>query len=91
MIGFPPLKFEFKRKENDEKILFTDSNNDSRARFKLLGVNYAYYTAKNDGVVTLPTPNPVTLPVESRIPNNTAFVIKASRIKELETLIQGVR
>ena len=62
------------------------------SRFKLLGVNYACYTAKSDGVVTLPTtPNPIILPVESRIPNNTAFVIKASRIKELEALIQGVR
>ena len=59
------------------------------ARFKLLGVNYACHTAKSDGVVILPTPNPI--PVESRIPNNTAFVIKASRIKELERLIQGVR
>ena len=61
------------------------------SRFKLLGVNYAYWTAKNDGVVALPAPNPIALPFESRIPNNTAFVIKASRIKELETLIQGVR
>ena len=58
------------------------------SRFKLLGVNYACHTAKNDGVVTLPTPTPITLPVESRIPNNTAFVIKASRIKELEGRIQ---
>ena len=61
------------------------------SRFKLLGVSYACHTAKNTGVVTLPTPNPIVLPVESRIPNNTAFVIKASRIKELEALIQRIR
>lgn len=61
------------------------------SRFKLLGVSYACSQAISRGSVILPQPNPPDIPVESLIPNNTAFVIKASRIKELEALIQRDR
>lgn len=60
------------------------------SRFKLLGVNYATCLARSNGRVLLQPPDQNIFPVESMIPNNTAFVIKASRIKELEKQIQSI-
>ena len=57
------------------------------SRFKLLGVNYAHYTATSPGCAIVPGQNQGALPVVSKIPNNTALVIKASRIRELENEI----
>lgn len=57
------------------------------SRFRLLGVNYACWQAPARGCVIVPGDNQINLPVKSMIPNNTAFVIKASRIRELENEI----